>query len=260
MNEAIEPIDAEVDKTNHQGRKLLSLVFKTIIWGTLVDLFHSTVGVLWKYVRHLLLCLHYFWSPDIDRPPFSTFDFKKFCKHSFEAVLLILLISIFSVKVGWLAPANEYLKEELGNDLFQMGYEAGMFALFAITYFISIILSIATGRIIRNWLTPEVSRKESDILMITFFNSFLTITAVTALTLRIFVRFQDNELDAILSGMFIILFLTCLLLTIIWAFRFVQLNSVKGWKAFLFFLLSIVVYTILFSIGGFITTGLLYIV
>lgn len=51
------------------GRWIILDVFKTIIYGTLKDVFDATIGVIWKLLKHLMLCLWYFWSPDIDRPP-----------------------------------------------------------------------------------------------------------------------------------------------------------------------------------------------
>ncbi len=263
MEEELQPTITAAESLvtdDHKGRKILTLVFKTIIWGTLVDLFNSTFGVLLKYLKHFLLCLHYFWSPDIDRPPFDKFDFNKFCKHSFEAVVLTLVLSVFLVKVGVLAPTNEDMKDQLGSDLFQMGYEWALFLGFAITYFLLIVISITTGRIIRRWLTPNVTKKESDILMITFFNSFFSLTAFTALLIRCFVSFRDNTLEAIYVGVSVILFLICITLTVFWACRFIYLNGVRGWRMILFFLSAVPLYTVMFTTGGLITAGLLYIV
>ena len=245
----------------HAGRRILFIVFKTIIWGTLTDIFNATIGLVWKFIKHIALCLHYFWSPDIDRPPFSTFNFKEFCKHSFEGVIITLIFSFFMAKAGWFATTNEDVREAISSsDIVQMGYEASAIVAFAITYFLLIALSLVTGRIIRYWLTPEVTRKESDILMITFFNSFFSITALTALLIRCFVSFRDNDLEAILVGSGFILMCICCFLTIIWTIRFSYLNKVKWWRAILFFLLSVVIYTLMFSVGGIVTTFLLYIV
>ena len=252
----LQPEVAEKDKKRH----IIFDVFVTIVIGTLQDLFNSTIGVLWKYVKHFALCLHYFWSPDIDRPPFNQFDYKDFCKRSFEAVIITLLISIFAVKVGWLAPTNDFLKEQLGNDIFQMSYEAGAFIAFAITYFLLVLLSVATGRLIRKWLTAHVTLKESDILMVTFFNAFFSLTALTAFVIRLAVPFQYNDLEIIITGVSVILFFTCLVLTILWAIRFIVLNQVRSWKAVLFFLVAVIFYTVIYTFGGLIATALLYIV
>jgi len=245
----------------HGGRKILLIVFQTIVIGTLKDIFNATVGVLWKFVKHLALCFYYFWSPDIDRPPFSTFNFKEFCKHSFEGVIITLIFSFFMAKVGWFATTDEWVKEQISNsDLIEIQYEALAFIAFAVTYFLLIALSLATGRGIRKWLTPEVSRKESDILMITFFNSFFSLTALTALLIRCVVPFADNDFATIIGGTGVILIAICFVLTAVWAIRFLYLNNVRGLKTILFFLLSVIIYTIMFSIGGIITTLLLYIV
>lgn len=262
MNNALENKgDVQLAVDQHAGRKILLTVFKTIVWGTLVDIFNATFGVIWKFLKHLLLCLWYFWSPDIDRPPFSTFNFKEFCKHSFEGVVVTLIFSFFMAKVGWFSTTNEDIREQISNsDLVQIEYEAFAFIAFAVTYFLLITISLATGRFIRNWLTTEVSKKESDILMITFFNAFFSLTALTALLIRCFVSFRDNDLPTILGGTGVILMGICFLLTTVWAIRFAYLNKVKTTRAIFFFLLSVIVYTIMFTVGGIVTTGLLYIV
>lgn len=248
--------DVEIKKEQH----IITIVFVAIIWGTLKDIFRNTIGVLWKFIKHLAFCFLYFWSPDIDRPPFDKFNFKTFCKVSFESVLLVLFISVFMVKADWIPANNDLLKKDMSSEIFQISYELKLFVLFAITYFIIILLTIASGRVIRNWLTPTVSKRESDILMITLFNSFFSLTALAALIIRINVNFNDNDLETILSGVIIILFLSCFVLTTIWAIRFIYLNKVQSWKKILFFFTALIFYTIVFTIGGSVTTGLLYLV
>ena len=233
---------------------VLTSVFKAVVVETVKDFFMSIFGFFYRYFRHFLRSFLYFWSPTLRRKPFDKLDYKENCQHSFELALLVLFMIIFAVKLDWIPQTSGSNLEILNNDLSQMALQFMWFIIFAISYFVTALLAIATGRTFRFLLRLKTTKRESDILFIYLNNAFFSITAIIALCVRAVTSMEMTDTETLGQGLMMIFLPTCFFLLLLWAIRFAVVQKMGFLKGAVFFLFSTVLFTMLYTMGGAITS------
>jgi hypothetical protein len=128
------------------------------------------------------------------------------------------------------------------------------FLIFAASYFLMAIVSIAFGRFFRAILKIKVTKRESDILFIYLNNAFFSITSIVALCVRAVTSLEMTDSDTIGQGLALIFLPTCFVLVLLWTIRFAMMHKLGFLKGFIFFLFSGFIFTFLFAMGGAVTS------
>lgn len=239
---------------------VLGTVFKAVIVDTIKDFFGSIFGFFLRYIKHFLRSFIYFWSPTLRRKPFDKLDYKENCQHSFELALIVLFWIIFSVKVGWIPETSEDNLKVISDDISQMTLQFIWFLIFAISYFILAIASILSGRLFRSMFKINITKRESDILFIYLNNAFFSISAVIALIIRSIASLETTDQESLSTGVLTIIFPLVLFFILVWAVRFAIVNKISFLRSSLFFISSLFAYTLLFTIGGYVTAIFLIVI
>lgn len=239
---------------------VLGTVFKAVIIETVKDFFGSIFGFFYRYIRHFLRSFLYFWSPGLRKKPFDKMDYKENCQHSFELALLVLFMIIFAVKLEWIPETSKENLDILNNDLTQMGLQFMWFIIFAIAYFVMAIVCILTGRLLRSLLKIRITKRESDILFVYLNNAFFSISAIIALIIRSITSLETTDQETLMNGLLTIITPLVLLFIILWAIRFSIVNKLNFFKSVVFFTFSVFSYTLLFTLGCYITAVFLIVI
>lgn len=239
---------------------VLGTVFKAVVVETVKDFFGSILGFFYRYIRHFLRSFLYFWSPTLRKKPFDQLDYKENCQHSFELALVVLFWIIFSVKLGWIPETSKANLDILSDDISQMTLQFIWFLIFAISYFVMAIFSILAGRVLRTIFKIKTTRRETDILSIYLNNAFFSISAIIALIIRSITSLETTDQETLTNGLLTIIFPMVALLIFVWAIRFAFVHRLSFLRSSFFFILSMVGYTLMFTMGCFVTAIFLIVI
>ncbi len=239
---------------------VLSTVFKAVIVDTVKDFFGSIFGFFYRYIRHFLRSFLYFWNPCLRKKPFDKLDYKENCQHSFELALLVLFMIIFAVKLEWIPETSKENLDILNNDLTQMSLQFMWFIIFAIAYFVMAIICVVSGRFLRSLLKIKITKRESDILFLYLNNAFFSISAIIALIIRSITSLETTDQETLMNGLLTIITPLVFLFILLWALRFSIVNKLGFLKSTVFFGFSLISYTILFTLGCYITVVFLIVI
>ena len=239
---------------------VLSTVFKAVIVDTVKDFFGSIFGFFYRYIRHFLRSFLYFWNPCLRKKPFDKLVYKENCQHSFELALLVLFMIIFAVKLEWIPETSKENLDILNNDLTQMSLQFMWFIIFAIAYFVMAIICVVSGRFLRSLLKIKITKRESDILFLYLNNAFFSISAIIALIIRSITSLETTDQETLMNGLLTIITPLVFLFILLWALRFSIVNKLGFLKSTVFFGFSLISYTILFTLGCYITVVFLIVI
>lgn len=228
---------------------VLLSVSKAIIVETIKDFFGSIIGFFWRYIKHFARCIVYFFNPSLQKKPFDKLDFKENSQHAFEFVIIVLAVLIFMIKVGWIPPSDPDLKEIYSDDLVSKVLDFFLFLVFAFAYLLLAAIGIILGRLFRKMFRIDVSVHESDILYIYLNNAFFSIAAIITFVIRSVASTEEYDSDSIGNVIFMIVLPCILIPLLLWSGRFAALHRLKLGKGILFYLLSIVLLSIFYTIS-----------
>ena len=239
---------------------VLSTVFKAVIVDTVKDFFGSIFGFFYRYIRHFLRSFLYVWNPGLRKKPLDKLDYKENCQHSIELALLVLFMIIFAVKLEWIPETSKENLDILNNDLTQMSLQFMWFIIFAIAYFVMAIICVVSGRFLRSLLKIKITKRESDILFLYLNNAFFSISAIIALIIRSITSLETTDQETLMNGLLTIITPLVFLFILLWALRFSIVNKLGFLKSTVFFGFSLISYTILFTLGCYITVVFLIVI
>lgn len=228
---------------------VLKSVARSIVIETIKDFFGSIIGFFLRYVRHFVRCFQYFISPSLKKKPFNALDFKENSQHAFEFVIIVLAILIFMIKVGWIPPSDQSLKEVYSDDLKSKGMDLFLFLVFALAYLVMSAISIFIGRFFRRIFKINTTLDESDILHVYLNNAFFSIAAIITLILRSIASTEVYETDSIVQVIMMIVFPSIMIPLLVWCGRFASLHGLKVGKGILFYLLSFFLFSLTYGIS-----------
>ena len=229
---------------------VLKSVARSIVIETLKDLFSSIIGFFLRYIKHFINCFRYFWSPTLRKKPFDQMDFKENSQHAFEFTMLILLFLIFMVKVEWIPPSAENLLEVYNNDIVEKFMEIFLFLIFATTFLVVAGLSIVSGRFFKWLFKIDITKRESDILFVYMNNAYFSFTAVIALFIRSVASNETHDINSVTEVLLMIILPVVFITLPVWSIRFARLHNMKFLKGSLFFLFSIILFGLFYSISS----------
>jgi hypothetical protein len=225
---------------------VLLSVSRAIIVETLKDFFGSIIGFFLRYIKHFVRCLVYFVNPSLQKKPLKDLDFKQNSQHAFEFVIIVLAILIFMIKLGWIPETSKDLVEIYSNDLVQKIFELLIFFLFAVYFIVFSAFSLLIGRFLRLLFKINMPRNESDILYVYLNNAFFSISAIIALIIRCSASLETHDEKSITEVLSMIIIPTVFFPLVIWSVRFAMLHQMKLMKGVVFFLTSVVLFTIFY--------------
>lgn len=227
---------------------VLSAVFRSIFVEGPKGFFASIFGFFRRYFRHYKEAFKFFRRPSLKVAPFNKKDFRENSQHSFEIALLFTATLIFMIKQNWI-PVNKELQEQYGNDIFQMFFELMIFLIFAVAYFVQILLSVLAGRLLRVLFKVPVTRNESDVLFCYLNNSFFSIAALMAFVFRCGTQYEQIEGSSTESGIMALSVLLSFCLVTWWSMNFARLNQLSVFRKIGFYVFAISLFTVLYGIG-----------
>lgn len=242
-------------KNAEKRTPVVSSVFKSVFVEIPKDFFWSIAGFFLRYFRHYWETVKYIHKPSLEVPPFDKKDFKENAQHSFEIALLASAFLIFMIKQGWI-PVQRDLQEVYGNDFGQMFIQFFIFIIFAIAYFVLILLSVGLGRLLRLIFKFPISREETDILFAYFNNSLFSIAVILAFIFRCgghAKEIEDTPYEYLMLG---VAYAVSIYVIWRWTSGFARLNNLPNRKLFnaiIIPLFSILYGTAVFMICAFVS-------
>lgn len=228
---------------------VLLSVSKAIIIETIKDFFGSIFGFFWRYIKHFIRCLIFFFNPSLQKKPFDKLDFKENSQHAFEFVIIVLAVLIFMIKVDWIPPSDENLKTIYANDLITKILEVVLFVMFAFAYLLLAAIGILLGRLFRRIFKIQISLHESDILYVYLNNAFFSIAAIVTFIIRSVASTEEYEAESIEMVISLIVIPCIAIPLLVWCGRFAALHKLKLGKGILFYLMSFILLTAFYSFG-----------
>jgi hypothetical protein len=241
-------IEFFTQQTKEEKVSVLGHVFKSIFVEIPKDFFAGIGNFFKQYFTHYAESFKFFNRPSLKVPPFDKKDFKENTQHSFEIALIFTAVLLFFIKQNWI-PVDKELQEQYGNDIMQMFMEFAIFLIFAVAYSALIVLSVLSGRFIRSVFKVNVTRSESDILFAYLNNSFFSVSALLAFFFRCSMQYEqikDTPAENSIIGFCLVL---SFVLTAWWSIKFARLNQLSMMKRLIFYVISILWFTILFGLG-----------
>lgn len=232
INPAVTPeMDSNAEYISTTGISsqppIITSVFRSIFVETPKDFFLSIKNFFKRFVSLFSDGFKYLKYPSLKIDPFATKDYKENCQHTFEYALLIIAFLIFLIKLDWIY-GDEKLKEVYNNDLSQATMQFIIFLIFAVSYFILVVLAVLAGRLYRIIFKIPVTRQESDILFTYLNNILFIITASAAFILRCIVpvvNIEGNEtVPYIVMGIYCVAFG---IMVFKWSSRLALLNNMR---------------------------------
>ena len=254
----LPPLDTNVEYISASGIEtqppIITSVFKSIFVETPKDIYVSIKIFFLRYASLFTDAYKYLKSPSLKIKPFSTKDYKESCQHTFELLIIITGILIFMIKLDWI-PAQQELQAIYNNDLQQMFFQLMIFVIFAVSYFILIILAVIAGRTYRYLFKIPVTKQEVDILFTYLNNSLFIIMAIVAFLMRCTVKFETVKDNDALPNIVLLVFIFGFgFLIYRWAKRFAELNNIpQAKRKFFRILISITTALSLGTVGAIIT-------
>jgi hypothetical protein len=240
-------------------------IFLDVFLATIIDdcrqLYEKTILQLVQYLKHFWLCIIFLWSPSLQGRSFAAFDFRKFCRQSFELVTIASLLLIFLESLGMINPPMklESLDLSYGDSFFAGNSFVStilQYVITAISYFFMALVTILTGRAFRKWLFPKFTVRQMDMLLLVFFNAYFCIAVVVGFVVRICLP-PDVDYFNFYGAILLLLFLLVVVLTSVWSVRFVLLNGKLSWRSIPFFIFTLLFYTPVYILGSLLASGFL---
>jgi hypothetical protein len=125
-------------------------------------------------------------------------------------------------------------------------FELLIFFLFAVYFIIFSAFSLLIGRFLRLLFKINMPRNESDILYVYLNNAFFSISAIIALIIRCSASLETHDEKSITEVLAMIIIPTVFFPLVIWSVRFAMLHQMKLMKGVIFFLTSVVLFTIFY--------------
>lgn len=227
---------------------VLTSVFRSIFVETPKDFFGGIFGFFARYIRHFVDGFKYFWKPSLKVPPFEDKDFKEDCQRTFEFALIVTGILIFMVKMNWIPSDEATMELYYSNDIMQMFVELLIFSIFAISYFLFMLITVMVGRLCRLLFSIPAARRETDILFTYLNNSLFSIAVIVSFMFRCGLHGKQVEDDEVfMANVFAIYFLLFTPAIILWSIRFVKYHPMSWLRRILFILFTILFFSLFFS-------------
>lgn len=231
------PVDTNYEYINQKGihdqPPIITSVFRSIFVEIPKEFYFGIKNFFKRFTDLFKDGFKYLKYPSLKVDPFATKDYKENCQHTFEYVLIVVALLIFLIKLDWIY-GQDVLKAAYNNDISQAIMQFMIFVIFAVSYFVLIVLSVLLGRIFRLIFKMPVTRHESDILFTYLNNILFIITASIAFIIRCIVpvvNVQDEKGDAyeeVTYGFLAFFIFTFGILIYRWAARLALLNNVKS--------------------------------
>ncbi len=260
-NETIIPtleIDTNAEyisaKGIHDQPPIITSVFRSIFVETPKNFFAGIRNYFQRIYTFFADGIKYLKYPSLKIDPFATKDYKESCQHTFEFVLIVIAMLIFLIKMDWVYGVED-LKKVYNNDISQALMQFFIFIIFAVSYFVLVVLAVLAGRSYRKMFAIPVTRQESDILFVYLNNTLFTITAALAFILRCIVPYENVAGNDTYSFTVLIFYLVVFSVMIYrWAGRFALLNNLKISKRPSFQIVVTIATTLFFAFCSFAIT------
>jgi len=243
----------------HDQPPIITSVFKSIFVETPKDFFASIKNFFLRFVNLFKDGFKYLKYPSLKIDPFATKDYKENCQYTFEYVLLVIALLIFLIKLDWIFGEEELLKV-YNNDISQAIMQFMIFVIFAVAYFILIIVTVLIGRLFRVVFKLPVTRHESDILFTYLNNIIFLITSSLAFFLRCIVPFrnvegQENTVAVVMLSSYALIYG---IMIYRWSKRFSLLNNLSRGKSTSFQVSVTLIATALFAFCSMMFTSFIW--
>ena len=232
----------------HDQPPIITSVFRSIFIEIPKEFYFGIKNFFLRYTTLFKDGFKYLKFPSLKLDPFANKDYKENCQHTFEYALLIVALLIFLIKVEWIYGV-EKLKDVYNNDISEALMQFIIFLIFAVAYFLLVLLSVLIGRLSRFIFQLPVTRQECDILFTYLNNIFYILTASAAFLVRCIVPAENVEgNDAVQYIVLSIYALTFGILIFKWATRLALLNNLKKQSVVFFKLGVTTVFALFFGI------------
>ena len=172
-------------------RKILLAIFIEVFLGffkeialTVWNFFKQYFVLLWFYLRFII-------KPDASDYAVHREKAIANSKNTIELTMLLIVTLIFFIKQGLLNSSSKELADIFNNDVSQWVMELFIFIIYAIAYFIVLLLLVLLGRLLRIIFSPIESNKVTDLVFIHLNNIFF----ITAIICSFIVRFNNVATD-----------------------------------------------------------------
>lgn len=258
------PLDTNAEyisvKGIHDQPPIITSVFRSIFVEIPKEFYFGIRNFFKRFSDLFKDGFKYLKYPSLKVDPFATKDYKENCQHTFEFVLIVVALLIFLIKLDWIYQTDPDIKNAYNNDISQALIQFMIFVIFAITYFLLVVLSVLLGRLWRKVFKMPVTRQESDILFTYLNNILFILTASIAFFIRCIVPVENIQDDAgevipaIEYGIFIFFVVVFGIMIFRWAGRLALLNHLNHSARMPFQILVTSVSALLFGFCSFAIT------
>ena len=228
---------------------IITSVFKSIFVEIPKEFYYGVKNFFLRYINLFKDGFKYLKYPSLKLEPFSHKDYKENCQQTFEFALIVIGLIIFLIKMDWIS-GQDTLKAVYNNDVSQAFIQFFIFVVFAVSYFVLVVLSVLVGRLFRVIFKLNMTRHESDILFAYLNNTLFLIACSISLVLRCFLSYEmviDN--DPLEYGLIIFYVLGFGILIFRWAMRFSLLNNINKGKRTPFQILATIIFATFLGIS-----------
>lgn len=257
------PLDTNAEyisiKGIHDQPPIITSVFRSIFVEIPKEFYFGIRNFFKRFSDLFKDGFKYLKYPSLKVDPFATKDYKENCQHTFEFVLLVSALLIFLIKLDVIFGEDD-MKAVYNNDITQAIAQFYFFLIFAIAYFILVVLSVLLGRLLRIIFKMPVTRQESDILFTYLNNILFLVTASLAFFLRCIVPYRNIEgsEDAAAYAILIVYAIVFGVLISRWAGRLALLSNLKSSLRKPFQIVVTVIATAFFAFFSFIVTAVVW--
>ena len=243
----------------HDQPPIITSVFRSIFVEIPKEFYLGVRNFFRRFINLFKDGFKYLKYPSLKIDPFATKDYKENCQQTFEYVLLISALLIFLIKLNWVF-GEEEMVAVYNNDISQAVIQLYFFLIFAVAYFILIVISALLGRLFRIIFKMPVTRQESDILFTYLNNILFLITSTLAFFLRCIVPFRNVEgiLDEAAWAVLIVYLVLFGIIIYHWAGRVALLNNIKSSSKKSFQIVVTIIATAFFAFCSFVLTSLIW--
>lgn len=228
----VPPLDTNAEyisaKGIHDQPPIITSVFKSIFVEIPKEFYFGIKNFFRRYIDLFRDGFKYLKYPSLKIDPFATKDYKENCQHTFEFALVVIALLIFLIKLDWIYGVDK-LKAVYNNDISQAIMQFLIFIIFAVSYFVLIVLAVLAGRAYRSIFKMPVTRQESDILFTYLNNILFTITAAIAFINRCIIPFENVEGNDTISYIIMAIYTIGFgILIFRWSGRLALLNNLRA--------------------------------
>lgn len=230
----VPPLDTNAEyisvKGIHDQPPIITSVFRSIFVEIPKEFYFGIKNFFLRFANLFKDGFKYLKYPSLKVDPFATKDYKENCQHTFEFVLLVVALLIFLIKLDWIYGVAD-LKAVYNNDISQAIMQFMIFVIFAVSYFVLIVVSVLLGRLFRLMFKIPVTRQECDILFTYLNNILFILTASLAFFVRCIVPAEnaadDNGItyDAVIYGFLFFFIIAFGVMIYRWSGRLGLLNN-----------------------------------